>query len=111
MGRKLINVVKPKHIELIKEDFLKVVDVLYSCNLIKGRNVSRYRYYIIRLCHRRRFECLKKVADLKDGKVKDKFDNNLFGVVYPKLNWVCGGDQYYDEWLRKNMCRVYRGYE
>ena len=45
-------------------------------------NVSKYAYYIIRLRKK------GKVNNLSKGRVKNHFDNNLFGIIYMKLGWV-----------------------
>ena len=41
------------------------------------------------------------VVDMKDSKVRSKFDDRLFGEVYKKLGWdrgcVC---PYYLKWMR-----------
>ena len=48
-----INSYVDQYIDLICNDFMNVVDVMKKKKLITGQNVSRYNYYIIRLCGRR----------------------------------------------------------
>ena len=74
--KKLCRCVEDQCIDHICDDFIK------EEKLISGRNVSRYNYYIIRLCSRRGIP-------LKCH-VKDMVDDRLFGVVYPQL----GRDKY-----------------
>ena len=76
--------------KIICRDFKKIVQVMMKLNLIKGRNLSRYDYFIIRIISRNGLtgKCpLSLFRDLKVGKTKDVFDDNLFGIVYPQLGW------------------------
>lgn len=90
MKRRLTGVVEETgFVDLILADFSRVLHVIMSKDLIKGRRFSGYNYYIIRLCSRRGVELLPNgVKDLRKGKTKDTFHNNLFGVVYRKLAWL-----------------------
>lgn len=75
-------------------------EIMNKRNLIKGHNISRYNYYIIRLCSRRNIQLLKEIPDMKNSKTRHKFDDNLFGVVYKELKWDTKYDcPYYKEWL------------
>ena len=60
--------------------------ILKKEKLITGRNVSRYNYYIIRLCSRREIP-LNYLKDLIESKTKEKFDDRLFNIIYNKLEW------------------------
>ena len=82
--KKLRECVENKYINIITDDSMKVV-VMKKEKLINGRNVSRYNYYILRLCSRRGITLECHLNDLIDSKAKNKFDNRLFGVVYKKL--------------------------
>ena len=73
-------------------DFHKIVSVLREEGLIK-RNVSRYDFYIIRICSRKRIQPreLTKgegLSDLKNGKTRCRFKEQLYGTVYQKLHGV-----------------------
>ena len=94
-------------IRLILSDFHKIVFVLRKEGLIK-RNVSRYDFYIIRICTRRQIQTREPrkgedVRDLKDGKTKCRFEEQLYGTVYPKLGWdrCSRHDRYYRAWMAK----------
>lgn len=54
--------------------FNKIFDTMKHNNLIKGLNLLRYNYYIIRIAS-------------KNGKTKGYFDDRLFGQVYKILGW------------------------
>ena len=56
----------------ITSDFIDVVNVMTRNGLIKGRNVSRYNYYIARLSSKRGISV--SIVDMKDSKVRSKFD-------------------------------------
>ena len=76
--------------------------------LIKGRNVSRYNYYIIRLCSRRGIPLNCHLKDLIESKTKEKFDDRLFGIIYNKLGWDSEAAKkcecrYYLNWLKETM--------
>ena len=54
--------------------------ILRKEKLISGRNVSRYNYYIIRLCSRRGMPLNFHLKDLIESKMKNKSDDLLFGM-------------------------------
>ena len=83
------SVASYNEIRLILSDFHKIVFVLRKEGLIK-RNVSRYDFYIIRICTRRQIQPIEPrkgedLRDLKNGKTKCRFEEQLYGTVYPKL--------------------------
>ena len=80
------GLVKHKYINKIINDFMKMVSKMNRKNLIKGRNVSRYGYYVIRIAFRRGIKLEKEIVDLKPGKTRETFDDSLFGI-YPSLGW------------------------
>ena len=57
---KVREFVDSKYIGMISHDFMSVVNVMIKHHLIKGKNVSRYEYYIIRLASRRNINPNKK---------------------------------------------------
>ena len=84
---------------LITDDFCKVVKVIKEYELIKG-NISRYAYYIIRLSSRRGIKLEKPIRDIKTEHIRHRFDDILYGKVFPKLKWGEGCTcKYYLEWL------------
>ena len=72
--------------------------------LITGRDVSRHNYYNIRLCRRRGIPLNCHVKDFIESKMKNKFDDLLFGIMYKKLEWDkhCSSS-YYLKWLKEIM--------
>ena len=64
---------------------MKVVDVMKKEELFNGWNVSRYNYYIIRLCSRRGNPLKCYLKDMADSKTNKIFDDGLFGIIYSKL--------------------------
>ena len=100
--KRLNGAVKPEHVSRISTDFMQVVRVMINKKLIKGRNISRYNYCVIRLCSRRGLELLKDIPDMKKSKTRQRFDNNLFGIVYKELRWnINCVFPYYLDWLKK----------
>ena len=70
--------------------------------LITGRNVSRYNYYIIRLCSGRGIPLNYHLKDLIESKTK-KFDDRFFGIVYEKLEWDKDCNcSYYLKWFKES---------
>ena len=52
--------------------------------------MSKYDFYIIRIYSRRQIKprgALGVLRDLKDGKTKYRFEEQLYGTVYPRLGW------------------------
>ena len=49
MEKRLIPALDSSSGELMIHDFCKVVEIMSRKGLVKGRNVSRYGYYTIRL--------------------------------------------------------------
>ena len=87
MYKRLRECIDSRYINIIIDDFEKVLDIMRKEKLITGRNVSRYNYYIIRLCSRRGIPLNCHLKDLIESKTKEKFDDRLFGIVYKKLEW------------------------
>ena len=76
------SVASYNEIRLVVSDFHKIVFVLRKEGLIK-RNVSRYDFYIIRICSRKRIQPreLTKgegLSDLKNGKTRCRFEEQLY---------------------------------
>ena len=92
--------IESRYISMIADDFIRVVSVMIEHDLIKGKNVSKFAYYVIRLCSRRGIELESLVKDMKASKTRRVFDSRLFGEVYPLLGWDqdCGCP-YYLKWL------------
>ena len=53
MYKRLRECIDSQYINIINDDFMKVVDIMRKDKLISSRNIARYNYYIIRLCSRR----------------------------------------------------------
>ena len=70
------------HVRYVFEDFLKVADIMIKYGLIK-KNISRYDYYIIRLCSRINAILIMKPKDLVHSNTRKIFNDRLFGRVYP----------------------------
>ena len=62
------EIVKSEHIKT--SDFMKVVKTMNKNSLIKGCNVSRYNYYIIRLCLSGDIKLLKIINNMKQSKTR-----------------------------------------
>ena len=91
-----------KYQSSIVSDFLDVIRIVTQQNFIK-KNVSRYNYYIIRLASRKCAKRIKKPDDLVHIKTKKKFDDRLFGTIYPILGWDKNCHcLYYLKWKKKN---------
>ena len=82
---KVNEYVDRRYVSILTDDFVKVVNAMESLELIKGRNVSKYTYYIIRLCSRRDIPLIKQAKDVKTAEIRNKFDDVLFGQVYRTL--------------------------
>ena len=86
MYKKRLECIESQYINIILDDFMKVLDIIRKEKLITRRNLSRYNYYIIRLCSRRGIPLNCALKDLIESKTK-KSDDRLFGIVYKKLQW------------------------
>ena len=87
MYKRLRECIDNIYINIIIDDFMKVLNIMRKEKLISGKNVARYNYYIIRLCSRKGISLNSYLKDLIESKTKDKFDERLFGIVYKKLEW------------------------
>ena len=88
MYKILKECIDSQYTNIINDDFVKVLDVIRKEKLISGRNLSRYNYYIVRLCSRRRIPLNCHLNDLIESKTKKDFDDRLFGIVSKKLEWA-----------------------
>ena len=78
---KLKDYVDSKYARILVDDFMGVVSILESRELIKGRNVSSYIYYIIRTSSRRNIPLIKQAKDVRTTEVRNRFDDALFGRI------------------------------
>ena len=85
--KRLWEFIDNKYINIIIDDFEKVLDVMRREKLISSRNVARYNYYIIRLCSRRGIPLNCYLKDLIESETTEKFDDRLLGIIYTKLEW------------------------
>ena len=94
-----------QYINIIIDDFRKIVDIMKKEKLISGKNIARYNYYIIRLCSRRGIPLNCHLKDLIEYKTKNKFDDQLFGIICTKLEWDKDCNcPYYIKWFECAEC-------
>ena len=80
-----------RHVRTLADDFARVTSALEARGMIggkgSGRNVSRYEYYIIRLCSRRAIKPKSTPKDVKTPEIRSRLDDELFVAIYPILGW------------------------
>ena len=102
MYKRLKECIDSRYINIIIDDFEKVLDVMRKEKLISGRTISRYNYYITRLCNRRGIPLNCHLKDLIEFKTKNIFHDRLFGIVYKKLEWDKDCNcSYYLKWFKE----------
>ena len=98
--KKMVGRVHSSQHARIRSDFKWVLRCMESNNLIVGRNLTRYEFYLSRLCNRNGV-ALKDPR--KDPPKVNALEDQLFGKVYLLLRWTGEGCHFYARWaLRDN---------
>jgi hypothetical protein len=73
--------------------------------LERGRNIVRYKFYLLRLASRGRIELKDPPEDIKTKKLINILEDRLYGKVSVELGWKGEMCPYYNSWVNRNISK------
>jgi hypothetical protein len=92
--RHLLKHVAARDRDTIREQFRSVVRCIQRLRLQRGRNIVRYKFYLLRL--------RDPPEDIRTQKIVNILEDRLYGKVFVDLGWKPEGRPYYDNWKMKS---------
>ena len=71
--------------------------------LERGRNIVRYKFYLLRLASRSRIELRDPPEDIKSEKLINILEDRFYGKVFVELGWKGEMCPYYNNWVNCNI--------
>ena len=85
----------------LRNQFQKVVRCIQRLRLQRGRNIVRYKFYLLRLASMNRIELRNPPEDIRTEKIVNTLEDRLYGKVFVELGWKPEGCKYYDRWMER----------
>ena len=70
----------------LSSQFKDIVRCIKRLHLERGRNIVRYKFYLLRLASRNKVELRDPPEDLRTKKLVDLLEDRLYGKVYRELS-------------------------
>ena len=83
------------------EQFRKIVRCIQRLRLQRGRNIVRYKFYLLRLASMNGIELRDPPEDIKTEKIVNILEDRLYGKVFVDLGWKAEGCPYYNNWKNR----------
>jgi hypothetical protein len=71
----------------LSNQFKVVVSCIERMGLERGRNIVRYKFYLLRLASRSNIKLRNPPEDIKTQKLINLLENRLYGQVFVELGW------------------------
>jgi hypothetical protein len=97
----LLKHVDNKHRTTLRNQFQKVVRCIQRLRLQRGRNIVRYKFYLLRLASMNGIELRDPPDDIRTEKIVNTLEDRLYGKVFVELGWKPKGCKYYDRWVER----------
>ncbi|CAB3978681.1 Hypothetical predicted protein [Paramuricea clavata] len=81
---------------ILRNQFQKVVRCIQRLRLQRGRNIVRYKFYLLRLASMNGIELRDPHEDISTERIVNELEDHLYGKVFVELGWKSEGCQYYD---------------
>ncbi|CAB4002820.1 Hypothetical predicted protein [Paramuricea clavata] len=88
--------------DTIREQFRSIVRCIQRLRLQRGRNIVRYKFYLLRIASMNNITLRNPPEDIKTKRIVDILENRLYGKVFPELGWKPANCKYYNNWKLKN---------
>ncbi|CAB4003905.1 Hypothetical predicted protein [Paramuricea clavata] len=88
--------------DIIREQFRSIVRCIQRLRLQRGRNIVRYKFYLLRIASMNNITLRNPPEDIRTKRIVKILEDRLYGKVFPKLGWKPVGCEYYDNWKLKN---------
>ena len=99
--RHLLKHVANRDGDKIREQFRKIVRCIQRLRLQRGRNIVRYKFYLLRLASMNGIELRDPSEDIKTEKIVNILEDRLYGKVFVDLGWKPEGCPYYNNWKNR----------
>ncbi|CAB4000085.1 Hypothetical predicted protein [Paramuricea clavata] len=86
---------------ILRNQFQKVVRCIQRLRLQRGRNIVRYKVYLLRLASMNRIEFRNPPEDIRTAKIVNALEDRLYGKVFVELGWKPEGCRYYNRWMER----------
>ena len=100
--RHLLKHVANRDRDKIRDQFRKVVRCIQRLRLQRGRNIVRYKFYLLRLASMNGIELRDPPEDIRTEKIVNILEDRLYGKVFVDLGWKPEGCPYYDRWVSRS---------
>jgi hypothetical protein len=87
----------------LSNQFKVVVRCIERIRLERGRNIVRYKFYLLRLASRSNIKLRDPSEDIKTQKLINLLEDRLYGKVFVELGWKGKECPYYNAWLIRNI--------
>ena len=87
----------------LSNQFKVVVRCIERMRLERGRNIVRYKFYLLRLASRSNIKLRDPPEDIKTQKLINLLEDRLYGKVFAELGWKGKECLYYNAWVNRNI--------
>ncbi|CAB3977050.1 Hypothetical predicted protein [Paramuricea clavata] len=84
--------------DTIREQFRSIVRCIQRLRLQRGRNIVRYKFYLLRLASMNNIMLRNPPEDIKTQRIVNILEDRLYGKVFPELGWEPENCKYYNNW-------------
>jgi hypothetical protein len=105
-GRQLLKHVDNPDRTKLRNQFQKVVRCIQRLRLQRGRNIVRYKFYLLRLASMNRIKSRNPPEDIRTEKIVNALEDRLYGKVFVELGWKPEGCKYYDKWMERTCGNI-----
>ena len=100
--RHLLKHVAARDRDTIREQFRSIVRCIQRLRLQRGRNIVRYKFYLLRLASMNGIELMDPPEDIRTQKIINILEDRLYGKVFVELGWKPEKCTYYNNWKNRN---------
>jgi hypothetical protein len=87
----------------LSNQFKVVVRCIERMRLDRGRNIVRYKFYLLRLASRSKIKLHDPPEDIKTQRLVNILKDRLYGKVFVELGWKGKECPYYTAWVSRNI--------
>jgi hypothetical protein len=100
--RHLLKHVADRDRDKIREQFRSIVRCIQRLRLQRGRNIVRYKFYLLRLASMNDIELRDPPEDIRTQMIINILEDRLYGKVFVELGWKPEKCTYYNNWKNRN---------
>ena len=100
-NRLLVKHVANRDRGTLSSQFQSVERCIERMGLERGRNIVRYKFYLLRLASRSKTELRNPPEDIRTDKIVSILEDRLYGKVFVELGWTAEDCPYYSRWVSR----------